>query len=201
MTTRIKRETFLKLLSKHLYPTLRAEGFRGSGETLRRISRPVVHIFNFQGSTGAETCYLNLGCHYDFLPDVASMQPELESMRHASCHLHFRTRITPADQCGDWAYGTSEAEAVETIHRIAEEWPRQAPAFFKRFDYPDGLLKIIADAPLTRPPGELLTLARAAAHFKQKERARELANAALKEANSPEGIFAERVKALLQPLD
>lgn len=35
------RKAFLSLLGKHLYPVLRAEGFNGSGATLRRFNGAV----------------------------------------------------------------------------------------------------------------------------------------------------------------
>lgn len=54
------REGFLRLLSKHFYPLIRAEGFKGSGSTLRRIDGPLLHIINIQGSSAADGFYVNL---------------------------------------------------------------------------------------------------------------------------------------------
>jgi len=33
----MERESFLKVLAENFYPSLRAEAFRGSGTTLRRV--------------------------------------------------------------------------------------------------------------------------------------------------------------------
>lgn len=40
---------FRKALPRALWRTLRADGFNGSGNTLRRVALPLVHVFNIQG--------------------------------------------------------------------------------------------------------------------------------------------------------
>ncbi|NRF72239.1 DUF4304 domain-containing protein [Aquincola sp. S2] len=64
----MNRTAFFALLSKRLLPILRAEAFRGSSPTLRRVDGVVVHVFNVQSSAGGACCYLNLGAHLAFLP-------------------------------------------------------------------------------------------------------------------------------------
>jgi hypothetical protein len=200
MARSIKRDAFIKLLTAGLYPVLRAEGFRGSGTTLRRLVPPAVHIFNLQGSTDAVSFYLNLGCHYDFLPAIMGPPPDLKSMSHGECLFHFRDRMVSSAQDGGWFYGTSEAEAVETVRQIVEEWPRQAHAFFKRHEYPDGLLKMVAEVPLTRPSAVLFSMAQAAAQFQQKARAVELARVALRDVGPESGAFT-RIQKFLRQMD
>lgn len=48
----MNRTTFLKLLTQKLFPVLKTEGFEGSGQTLRRIDGPLIHVFNVQGASG-----------------------------------------------------------------------------------------------------------------------------------------------------
>ena len=87
------RKHFTSLLSKRLYPLLRAEGFRGTGATLRRVSEPVVEVFNVQGSSGGDRCYLNLGVHLTFLPAAGGRIVLPGELKESHCA--FRTRIDP----------------------------------------------------------------------------------------------------------
>ena len=109
----ITRTTFLKLLTKQLFPVLKAEGFEGSGQTLRRIRGPVVHVFNVQAASGGKACYLNLGAHFDFLPgEGGSFVPTAEI---EEAHCIFRDRIDPPPgEAFGWAYGADSAQAEET---------------------------------------------------------------------------------------
>ena len=45
-------DRFQKLLKRDLHPVLRAEGFKGSGSTLRRIVGDRIDLVNLQGSMG-----------------------------------------------------------------------------------------------------------------------------------------------------
>jgi len=60
---------FRKFLAKELFPVLRAEGFKGSGTTLRRTAKPLIHVFNIQAGTNlyANCCFINLGLHIESL--------------------------------------------------------------------------------------------------------------------------------------
>lgn len=75
------RTTFMKALGARLYPILRANGFKGSGATLRRIKEPIVHVFNVQGSAGSAQCYLNLGAHLTFLPGAGGGQIDVKNLK------------------------------------------------------------------------------------------------------------------------
>jgi hypothetical protein len=65
----VDRSAFLKLLAKDFYPVLRAQGFKGSGTSLRRADGLFHHIVHIQGSLSARGCYVNLGAHLEFLPN------------------------------------------------------------------------------------------------------------------------------------
>jgi hypothetical protein len=193
---RLDRTTFTKLLAARLYPLLRAEGFRGSGTTLRRLSPQTVHVFNVQGSTGAVRCYLNLGCHFGFLPVIGG--GELSAISESQCA--FRARIeSPPEQPFGWYYGQSEPEAVANVNRIIEEWPRQARRFFDQHAYPEGLAKLVADAlPTQTHPAQLLLLGRIAVHLGQAQRAAEFSNAALARANPAATDLQHDLRTLLE---
>ena len=175
------RTTFAKLLSARFYPVLRAEGFRGSGTTLRRLTPYGVHVFNLQGSSGADRCYLNLGCHFSFLSTLRGT--EVSSLSESECA--FRDRIDPPpERPHGWYYGSSESDAIANVNRIIEEWPRQAHRFFEQYAYPTGLAKLVAEAsPDQTHPGQLLLLGRIAVQLGGGRRAAELARGGLARVN------------------
>jgi hypothetical protein len=140
-----------------------------------------VHVFNLQGSTGADRCYLNLGCHFSFLPAIGG--GDLGFMSESQCA--FRARIEPpSEQPFGWHYGDSESDAIANVNRIIQEWPHQAHRFFEQHAYADGLAKLVADAsPDQTQPGQLLLLGRIAVHLGEAHRAAGLARTALARVN------------------
>ena len=93
----IDRKTSFSLLARHLHPVLRAAGFKGSGATLRRISGPLIHIFNVRGSRSAPVCYLNLGVHLAFLPPEGGLPLPQADALHPRDDLH-HARIAHAQR-------------------------------------------------------------------------------------------------------
>ena len=175
------RAVFMKTLSARLYPMLRAHGFRGSGNTLRRVDDPVVHVFNVQGSSGAETCYLNLGAHLMFLPMPGGGMPDAKKLKEYECV--FRDRMDPPGGSGvGWSYGCNEDEMNETIAFICEHWELYALPFFNKYSqFPADFDSLINDVDASsKHPIELLTLARIAAHLSNNSRAESLASEGLK---------------------
>ena len=177
----VDRTSFLKALSARLYPILRADGFRGSGSTFRRVVDPVVHVFNVQGSSDAEKCYLNLGAHLLFLPKPGGGKPDAKSLKEYECA--FRDRFDPPAGTGfGWSYGRNENEMQETIAFICDHWKSYAEAFFDRYShFPAGFVSLIESVDVSSVhPIELLTLARIAAHLSDYARAESLASEGLK---------------------
>jgi hypothetical protein len=170
---------FTKLLSRHLYPILRQEGFRGSGANLRRINGPLVHVFNVQGSSGSERCYLNLGAHLAFLSaNSKDWQPE----KALEYDCAFRTRLSPpAEQAFGWSYGNSEAEAEANALCAVAAWEGEGRPFFAQYaTFPDDFVRLVAEfSPDQAHPGACLTMARIAAHLGDPARAASIAASAL----------------------
>lgn len=175
---KIDRRTFLGSLSTRFYPILRAEGFRGSGSTLRRIDSPVIHIFNFQGSSGGERCYLNLGVHLTFLTTPGESEINVNSLKESQCA--FRSRLPPPNGFG-WSYGSSVTEMEEVIESISEPWSDDGHQFFERYaDYPTDFRSLIETTDeATKHPAHLLTLARIAFHLEDHTRCDSFAQSAL----------------------
>ncbi|WP_454674505.1 DUF4304 domain-containing protein [Achromobacter pestifer] len=187
------RTAFLKLLTKKLYPVLHAEGFEGSGQTLRRIQGPIVHVFNVQAASGGKACYLNLGAHFDFLPcEGGSFVPPAEI---EESHCVFRDRIDPPPgEAFGWAYGTDPAQAEENVEFIVSEWARQGHAFFAQYgDYPASCQRLLQETdPDEIHPAKTLNLARIARHLGESDRARDFAQSGL--ARAPQTATSLKAK-------
>jgi len=181
----MNRTVFLKLLAQKLHPVLKAEGFEGTGQTLRRIDGPMIHVFNVQGASGGKKCYLNLGAHLDFLPTEGggSVAPDATE----ESHCVFRDRLEPPPAHGsDWAYGQTKEEAEANVDLIVREWAGAGRAFFARYgSYPQSFEQLLREAdPKQIHPRNGLHLARIAVHLGDRERARVLVDEAL--ARAPE---------------
>jgi Domain of unknown function (DUF4304) len=191
------RQLFSSLLSKRLYPHLRAQGYRGSGTTLRRIEEPVVQVFNVQASSGGDRCYFNLGVHLTFLPAEGGQLVAPGELKESHCA--FRSRIDPpAGQQFGWSYGSNAKEAEANVERALVEWERQARPFFEEHSYPTGLTHLLANLPLAEfSSSHLLTFARVALHLNQRERAMSLAESALERANPLASGLRHSINAFL----
>lgn len=165
------RKSFTKALVSKLYPMLRAEGFKGSGTTLRRENAPVIHVFNIQGSRGASGFYLNLGVHLSFLPTEGG--GEVVSAKLMEYQCSFRSRFEPpAGPQFAWSYGRDTAEMNETITFICDHWSIYAKPFFERYErYPSSFETLLHEIDLkTAHPRELLKFARIAHQLRQGDR-------------------------------
>lgn len=179
----VDRKAFLSLLSKHLYPVLRAEGFKGSGTTLRRARGPVVHVFNVQGSSGSQHCYLNLGAHLTFLPAEGGLPVVPDKLEESHCV--FRGRIHPPPGPGfGWVYGDSEEDALESVAFIVSEWPLLGHAFFTPYEsFPESFEALISLAqPDAVQPRMCLHYARIAVELGQSDAALAFARSGLERA-------------------
>ena len=175
------RTEFLREMTTRLYPVLRGEGFRGSGATLRRISGPVVHIFNVQGSTTGSRCYLNLGAHLASLPAEGGGTPSPQKILVYECA--FRSRLNPPEELGlGWPYGQTLAQARDVVEQIVAAWTRNAGSFYGRYRrYPESFESLVAEG-LNQEgcdPVQCLTLARIARELGHTDACSRLAAAGL----------------------
>lgn len=195
----MNRDVFFSLLRTDFFPRLRAEGFRGSGATLRRIAGCTVHVFNVQGSSGGDRCYLNLGVHFDFLPTAGGGMAMAKNLSEAQCA--FRTRLEPPEATAlGWQYGATETEARTTIERIAAAWSSQAAAFFTSYSFPDGMRTQVLDDSEQEHPHQLLTLARVARHLGDHARAIQLAQTARPKVPVAATLLRAEIDALIGEL-
>jgi hypothetical protein len=196
------RTSFLKRLAKQLYPVLRAEGFRGSGTTLRRIEGPIIHIFNVQGSSSGDCCYLNLGAHLSFLPPEGPPNVAPASFREPHCI--FRDRIDPPlGEAFGWFYGRTPEEAADQVEFLVSEWRTQGQPFFRRYgSYPESFLTLLANPdPDGIHPRTALHYARIALHLGQLDRALSFAREGLAKAPETATYLRRDLLAVLKSLE
>jgi hypothetical protein len=179
----VDRKTFLSLLSKHLYPILRAEGFKGSGTTLRRINGQVIHVFHVQGSSSGTQCYLNLGVHLSFLPTAGGAVVPPEKIEEPHCVFRERMEPPPGPQFG-WAYCGTVEEALTNVEFIVSEWLSLGRAFFGRYkSFPESFAALVSQVPPSSiHPAHCLHYARIATELGQIEAAAAFAKSGLERA-------------------
>lgn len=196
----ISFEQYLALVRQQLYPSLRAEGFGGSGQTLRRRLADVIHIFNIQGSSGADRCYVNLGVHLSFLPTEGGGRCEPAKLKECECAFRTRLKVPPQYSFG-WPYGDSADEAHQSIEALRAAWLGQGLPLLRRFSvFPADFLSIPASAfrdsdhatPFAGLGPSALTFARMALHVSDIPLAKEYAAARL--AIAPDGASSLRAQ-------
>ena len=133
----MSREAFLAEFRRSFVPTLRKDGFRGSGSTFRRRLGELTHVVNLQGSKWGDECFLNLGAHLNFLAPVGGESPDPEKLKEYECA--FRTRVNPeASPAKGWSYGTNDEAAHLSIEALHTAFQIQGAPFFKQFSaYPE----------------------------------------------------------------
>jgi len=196
------RQFFLKLLSKQLYPTLRSEGFKGSGSTLRRIVGPLVHVFNVQGSKYGDQCYLNLGVHLTFLPPEGGLSVPVESIEESHCV--FRQRIhPPTGAASGWAYGGSTEEAESVVELVINEWQTQGRMYFREYEsYPDSFIRLVLNTEPAAVHARVgLHFARIATHLGRTEEAIGFARAGLVSVSERATSLRHDLAAVLKSLN
>jgi hypothetical protein len=192
------RKLFTSLLSKRLYPLLRAEGFRGSGATLRRMNEPVVEVFNVQASSGGHRCYLNLGLHLAYLPAEGGQIVQPGEFTESQCAFRTRLNPPPGQQFG-WSYGSSQSEAESNVDRVLEAWEREGKPFFANHSYPGGVSRLVEElTPTETHPKHLLTFARIALQLGHQMRAIYLARSALERVNPSARTLKQSFGAFLR---
>jgi hypothetical protein len=198
----VDRSAFLKLLAKDFYPVLRAQGFKGSGTSLRRADGLFHHIVHIQGSLSARGCYVNLGAHLEFLPNEGGNVFSPKDFDEPSCS--FRDRLDPPSSDQRWAYGASEAEAKLSIQGIIKAWNEQGREYFSRFSTQretENLEHLIEEhgRPKAHPTFNLIA-AHIALHLGDQQRAFRIATSALERVGPQAGGLRLKIKEFIGSL-
>jgi hypothetical protein len=176
------RKKFQGLLRTEFFPGLRESGFQGSGTTLRRITEPIIHVVNIQGSSSAAGFYVNLGTHLSFLPTEGGSVCVPKAIKESQCS--FRTRVDPLPSLsrdGSWPYGRDERQARLVIGELWFAWRNQAEPYFSSMaSFPEDFSLLVEETVSTSPhPSHALTIARIGLKVGMLHEANSIARAAL----------------------
>jgi hypothetical protein len=101
---------------KKIAPSLRALGFRGSGQYFRKVEGDFIFVVNFQGSRWGDVFYVNLGAQPLFIPAEGNANPDPKKLKEYECIL--RRRV--GDQWRWEIFGAKlsmlEAELIATLN-------------------------------------------------------------------------------------
>ena len=178
----------MKEVLKKVAPSLRALGFRGSGQNYRKQEGDFVFVINFQGSSSGDNFYVNLGAQPLFIP--AEGDADLARLKEYECFL--RRRVGK-----EWPWQMSGQLLASLLAEIAAA----QGAFFGdaqtlrsalATDSPDELIRKFSSG--NSEAAATLQLARAAARLGHLETARGLVDRGLELA----GDQAIGLRALLR---
>jgi hypothetical protein len=134
---------FKKLVTKHFAPKIRELGWKGSGFHFRKVEdNHIVKVFGFQGAWYGGSVCCETAIHFDFIPDLAQDNVDVNKITYASCLI--RERLSPKGD-GDyhWNFRDSEADNIESINQIWESFEKHGTRFYNSFnDFPNPFDKI-----------------------------------------------------------
>jgi len=184
----------VKEVLKKVGPSLRALGFRGSGQNYRKREGDFVFVINFQGSRWGDNFYVNLGAQPVFIP--AEGDADLGKLKEYECFLRRRVGKEWPWQISDQSLASLEAEIANAQARFFANAQTLRSALAS--DSPDELLRKFSSG--TTEARATLHLARAAKHLGHLEAARRLVDRGLELAgDAATGLRAELLRVLQEP--
>jgi hypothetical protein len=128
---------FHDLLKRDFFPLLRADEFKGSGTTFRRIHGDRTDVVNVQGSRSGGKCCVNLAVHYSFLPsEGGGRMTDPKKLKEYDCT--FRSRLNEGTEDHWWDYGVTDAKAEASVTSLVDLYKRRGTLFFAKFEpFPD----------------------------------------------------------------
>lgn len=103
-------------------PTIRENGYKGTGQNYRRATDSAVSTVNFQKSSGGERFYVNVGVQPLFVPTEGGSTPDAKKIKAYECI--FRTRLNPPDtELFGWPYSTDvSADLIQGFDELFQKF-------------------------------------------------------------------------------
>lgn len=174
-------------------PRLRADGFKGSGLTFRRLTGPVVQVIHLQGARAGDSCCVEMGTHLLFLPTV--LEDDVDPKLIAVTACEFRERLVPRGQDDQWwPYGTTCDDAARSVDDLLATYASVGTDQLERHrSFPGEFSRItpemVRSANLSVFPGKTtvaraaLAMARISRHLSNFEQARRFIEVGLDDLN------------------
>jgi hypothetical protein len=179
------QRAFFDCIERRLAPVLQADGFRGSRKCFRRVRGEAVHVIQPQPASSGDRCYINLAVHLLFLPIYDGSLPDPGRISEAACE--FRWRLSPGTTAGSsWFYGPSPTETEASVRNAIEAYETVGRGQFDTIGEFSGIYATLQPADLRdqernplfglqMPVRLARSLALAALHLGQRQRARDFA--------------------------
>ena len=102
----------MREILQYLGAHIRALGFKGSGQTFRKIEDDYVFVINVQGSRSGNVFYINLGAQPTFIP--AEGEAVVSTLKEHECVM--RRRVG-----GEWKWDLNDEARLALIQQIEAE--------------------------------------------------------------------------------
>ena len=181
----------MKEVLKRVAPSLRANGFQGSGQHYRKREGDFVFVVNFQGSKWGGRFFVNLGAQPVFIPPEGNA--ELKKLKAHECVLRRRVGQDWPCQMSDEIFFMLESEILS----VQEEFFGNAQTLRLALaaDSPHDLLKKFSSG--NTKARAILHLARAAATLEQMETAQKLIDLGKELANDGSVFYKAELENVL----
>ncbi|MFD1953613.1 DUF4304 domain-containing protein [Paenibacillus thailandensis] len=150
----MKTSEFRKLIRKHLAPSLNEIGFTGTDHHFVKDNKNhVINAIVIQADKYGGSCVVELGVHFDFLPDTSGKFIPVNKLTVYDCEFRtrlvhelnwFQTNVLRKKNSEVWfRYGHTEEEARTVLQEMKEMIITQGTSYFTQFnDFPHALTSI-----------------------------------------------------------
>jgi hypothetical protein len=105
---------------KKLGSSLRAVGFRGSGQYFHKREGDFIFVVNFQGSRWGDVFYINLGAQPVFIPNEVGVDQEPKRLKEYQCIHRRRVGDQWRWKMSDAMFGALEAELLAALKEFLD---------------------------------------------------------------------------------
>ncbi|MEK4878743.1 MULTISPECIES: DUF4304 domain-containing protein [Paenibacillus] len=139
---------FRKLIRQYLAPALHEVGFSGTDYHFVKVdNNHVIHTIVIQADKYGGSCVVELGVHFDFLPNPLGELIPAKKITVYDCEFRtrivheltwFQSNVLRKKKSEAWfRYGDTEDESVAVVHKMREMIVRQGTMYFAQFnDFP-----------------------------------------------------------------
>lgn len=137
------RSAFLSELRLQFYPVLKRLGFKGGGQTRRRISDNAFNIVHLWADRYGGMIYVDIGIHFPFLPREGAVDAAFDFSRLREENCSFRSRLlSPTEfegelHWGAWGYGVDQASATLAAYTLSKLFEERMEPELKYFSNPE----------------------------------------------------------------
>ncbi|MEK3794765.1 DUF4304 domain-containing protein [Paenibacillus sp. FSL R7-0204] len=141
----MKTSQFRKLIKTNLAPALHEVGFSGTDHHFVKVdNNHVIHAIVIQADKHGGSCVVELGVHFDFLPNPLGEFIPANKLTVYDCEFRtrlvhqltwFQSNVLRKKKSEAWfRYGDTEDESMAVVHKMKEMIVRQGTKYFAQFN-------------------------------------------------------------------